>query len=154
MKSLARGQLLFVYGTLRRGSTHPVAERLAANAEYAGEARVQGELYWATEEYPGLAATRDEESYTKGDLYLLPDPGLLDVLDAYEGSAYERRRMPVESFSMGPAAAWVYVYLPSVTPERRIGHGDFLAAWTERYGEAPKALSAAASGAVPEIDPS
>lgn len=147
MKSLARGQLLFVYGTLRRGSSHPLAQRLAETAEYAGEARAQGELYWAHEDFPGLALTQDEQTYTKGDLYLLPDPALLDVLDAYEGSSYERRRLPVESFTMGPAAAWVYIYLPQPNADQRIASGDFLAALAERQ-QGQKQLAAAAGADV------
>jgi gamma-glutamylcyclotransferase (GGCT)/AIG2-like uncharacterized protein YtfP len=143
MKSLARGQLLFVYGTLRRGSSHPLAQRLADTAEHAGEARIQGELFWVQEEFPGLTLTQDENSYVRGDLYFVPDPALLDVLDNYEGESYERRRLPVESFSMGPAAAWVYIYLPPPNAEQRIANGDFLAALTERKNQ-QKSLAAAA----------
>lgn len=150
MKSLARGQLLFVYGTLRRGSSHPLAQRLAETAEYAGEARAPGALYWAGDDYPGLLPTQDE-SYTKGDLYLLPDPALLDVLDTYEGATYERRRMPVESFTMGPAAAWVYVFLAQANPNQRIESGDYLQALAERGREQDTQASAAVATG-PEVD--
>lgn len=150
MKSLARGQLLFVYGTLRRGSSHPLAQRLAESAEYAGEARAQGELYWAHEDYPGLKLTQDENAKVHGDLYLLTEPALLDALDTYEGTSYERRRLPVESVTMGPAAAWVYVYEVGVDGTKRIASGDFLQALAERQ-QTQKALSAAVSSGA-EID--
>jgi gamma-glutamylcyclotransferase (GGCT)/AIG2-like uncharacterized protein YtfP len=146
MTSLARGQLLFVYGSLRQASEHPMAQRLAATAEFAGTARTQGALYWAGDEFPGLTLTQDE-TYTNGDLYLIVDPGLLDVLDAYEGPAYERQRRPVESQSMGPAAAWVYVYLGPVSEERRIESGDFLAEAEQRMLTRRALTSAAGAGA-------
>jgi len=131
MTSLARGQLLFVYGTLRRGFPHPFAQRLAQTAEYLGEAKVQSQLYWVTEDYPGLMPSTADDHWTQGDLYSLADPALLDILDQYEGAAYERRRLPIHT-AMGPAAAWVYIYQGSITPELRIASGDFLEAARER----------------------
>jgi gamma-glutamylcyclotransferase (GGCT)/AIG2-like uncharacterized protein YtfP len=131
MSSLARGQLLFVYGTLRRGFSHPLAQRLAQTAEYMGEASVQSQLYWVTEDYPGMVPSKEEAHSVVGDLYSLSDPSLLEVLDQYEGAAYERRRLPVNS-GMGPAAAWVYVYQGAITPELKIEGGDFLLAARKR----------------------
>lgn len=146
MKSLARGQLLFVYGTLRRESSHPLAARLAATCEYLGEATLPGKLYWTKDDFPGLIPDEGPEVVT-GDLYQAPDVNLLDVLDLYDGNHYERRRLPVSSQVTGLAAAWVYLYQAPVDPERLIPSGDFLAA-----SRAQHSLTASAAVTGPQID--
>src|SRR6202012_4732674 len=45
--------LLFVYGTLMRGYSHPMARLLSANAEFLGQASCRGRLY-RVKHYPGL----------------------------------------------------------------------------------------------------
>ena len=142
MKSLARGQLLFVYGTLRRESSHPLAQRLASTSEYRGEAKIPGNLYWTGDDFPGLIPA-EVDATVVGDLYQLDDPALLDVIDVYEGSFYERKRLPVESPVTGPAAAWVYIYLGAVDPARRIEQGDFIAALRARQTQAASAVAGA-----------
>ena len=131
MKSLARGQLLFVYGTLRRDSPHPLAQRLASGCDYLGEASLPGKLYWTTGDFPALHAGEGSERVV-GDLYQVGDSQLLDVLDLYEGNLYERRRLPVSSHVTGLAAAWVYLYLGPVDPSRQIDSGDYIAASRSR----------------------
>jgi hypothetical protein len=37
---------LFVYGTLMRAFDHPMARLLSRSADFIGEARCQGRLYW------------------------------------------------------------------------------------------------------------
>ena len=146
MKSLARGQLVFVYGTLRRDSEHPLAQRLAATSEYLGEATIPGKLYWTADDFPALIAGEGPDRVV-GDLYQVGEASLLDVLDLYEGHFYERRRLPVSSSVTGLAAAWVYLYVGAVDPARLIEHGDYTAAWRAR-----QKLNASAAVAGSQID--
>lgn len=122
--------LLFVYGTLRMGSGHRMAERLRAQSLYLGPASARGRLF-SLGAYPGFAPGR--AGVTKGDLVRLHDPAVtLAWIDDYEecGAAhpppheYRRARLSVA----GPDAvveAWVYA-LPT-EGLTLIPGGDFLA---------------------------
>ncbi|HJT40314.1 MAG TPA: gamma-glutamylcyclotransferase family protein [Sphingobium sp.] len=124
-------QLLFVYGTLRRGFDGPMACWLASVSQYRGIARAQGRLY-RIDHYPGFVP--GGAHWVAGDLLALSDaPTILATLDAYEECAphfpepheYRRERLLVESPS-GPVAAWTYVYALDVGGLARIESGDFL----------------------------
>lgn len=123
---------LFVYGTLRRGSRHPLAAQLAANAKHLGEARYNGRLFRITH-YPGAVPSNFPGEWVFGDLFELHDPGLLTALDRYEGcgpddpqpTPYLRLLQNVSLADGTAAETWVYVYnLPTDTRER-INSGRF-----------------------------
>ncbi|MEM7399214.1 MAG: gamma-glutamylcyclotransferase family protein [Pseudomonadota bacterium] len=124
---------IFVYGTLRHGSNHPMARRLTAQARHIGQARTPGRLYdmgW----YP--AAMFDAESATRiiGDVFALPPGGrLLAEIDAYEEGDpnYERIRLDVTIIGGGKLHVWTYgVHTP---PNNRvIPGGDFLVHWNAK----------------------
>ncbi|ODS00724.1 hypothetical protein AUC68_14185 [Methyloceanibacter methanicus] len=124
---------IFVYGTLRQGSNHPMARRLAAQARHVGQARATGKLYdmgW----YP--AALFDENAPTRiiGDVFALP-PGdrLLAELDAYEHGDpnYARISLDVSLIGGGGILAWTYGV--SAPPNARvIPGGDFLTHWNAK----------------------
>lgn len=125
------GGLIFVYGTLRAGSGHPMAERLAREAEWLGNATVEGRLFrisW----YPGLKRAEGGGQSVLGDVYRLRTPGeTLAWLDEYEASAgdspeYERVRTLVSLQAGGMLEVWVYYYLGSVESAEFLAHGDFL----------------------------
>lgn len=113
----SRPDLLFVYGSLRGKSTHPMARALAAGADYLGQAWVQGILYrisW----YPGLVPGDDPLRLVPGDLYCLHSPEkLLPLLDEYEECTprfpepheYRRAVMMVRHDGQD-RAAWAYIY--------------------------------------------
>lgn len=76
--------LLFVYGTLRRGTGHPMAERLADAAQWLGSATIEGNLY-LVHRYPALVATPGHAAVV-GDLFRLNHAAIsLAWLDVYEG---------------------------------------------------------------------
>ena len=125
---------LFVYGTLMRGSSHPMAQELAARASYLGAARYNGRLYRITH-YPGVVASRMSDEWVAGDVYELPDTVLLTALDRYEGcgpddakpTQYLRRLQPVTLSGGTSVEAWVYVYNWPVEKLTRIVSGRFYA---------------------------
>lgn len=76
--------LLFVYGTLRRGCGSVEAQRLHAQATWLGQGRVRGRLY-RVDWYPALVACRSGGDEVTGDIYRLNDPDAAFVwLDHYE----------------------------------------------------------------------
>jgi gamma-glutamylcyclotransferase (GGCT)/AIG2-like uncharacterized protein YtfP len=78
---------LFVYGTLRRLSQHPMARRLAQAARHVGAARIAGRLY-NLGRFPGLKAPRSPDDRVHGDVYDLGENSAetLRALDAYENA--------------------------------------------------------------------
>ncbi len=133
-------ECLFVYGTLRRGTRSAAAldlrADLAVHATWRGAAAFQGRLYslgW----YPGVVPSPCREDRVVGDVYSLPDPGLiLARLDAYEGcdpgspqpTEYVRRRQTVHLEGGEIIEAWVYLYNLPTLGLPRIASGDFLRA--------------------------
>lgn len=107
--------LLFVYGTLRRGSRAAPAALLRAEARWLGVAEAGGRLY-DIGGYPGLVAA--EDARVEGDLFAMTQPAaLLPMLDAYEECSaafaepheYRRERIAVH-FEGRDVMAWTYVY--------------------------------------------
>jgi gamma-glutamylcyclotransferase (GGCT)/AIG2-like uncharacterized protein YtfP len=111
----AAPELLFVYGTLCAGSSHPMASFLAGRARLLGEASSAGRVL-DLGEYPGLVDDEDPDQRVAGELWelLAPSGPTLAALDDYEGCAeglFERVRRAVSSESVGaPQLAWVYLY--------------------------------------------
>lgn len=123
---------LFVYGTLRRGSRHPLAGQLAAKARHLGEARYNGRLYRITH-YPGVVPSSTPDEWVFGDLFELTDPDLLVALDRYEGcgptdpqpTQYVRQLQTVALPDGTTAETWMYVYNRPVETRERIKSGRF-----------------------------
>jgi gamma-glutamylcyclotransferase (GGCT)/AIG2-like uncharacterized protein YtfP len=111
---------LFVYGTLRRCFDNPMARTLRANAEFAGEAVVEGTVYQVHPRYPGLIPGL---GLAEGELYRLKNFGVLEELDRYEGCSaedplpheYRRDEMAAVLPDGSSVTAWVYVYQRDVT---------------------------------------
>lgn len=124
--------LLFVYGTLRRGfARHSVLQRV--HARYVGRGTTQGELY-DLGEFPGAQKSQSASTRIIGEIYQLPNPArALRVLDEIEGF---RPRDPASSlFRRDTAAillendkqltAWVYWLNREPWPTSRILSGDY-----------------------------
>ncbi len=116
---------LFVYGTLRRGFENRYARLLDRSARYLGPARVLGRLY-DLGRYPGIQLQMEPEEWVTGDLFRLRNAAAtLDVLDEYEGPAFER----VAATAIRPNGArtrcWVYEYRRPLPQDRRILSGDY-----------------------------
>jgi gamma-glutamylcyclotransferase (GGCT)/AIG2-like uncharacterized protein YtfP len=133
---------LFVYGSLRPASGHPMAARLAQLVTVVGPATVAGLLY-DTGRYPALVLGEGGGA-VHGELLALPDDAirrrrLLAELDHYEGSLHG----PAAAFSLFHRAAtdvrrddgfvvraWTYIYARDVHGLRVLPHGDWLARGT------------------------
>src|ERR1700754_3916806 len=74
---------LFVYGTLKRESSLPLAQELNRCATFEGEARFNGRLYLVSL-YPAAIPSDRPEEWVYGELYVVRDPGFLVTLDRYE----------------------------------------------------------------------
>jgi len=132
---------LFVYGTLRAESGHPMARRLRVGAKRLSRGSAPGALY-DFGEYPGAVFAADARYRVIGDVFKLgPNPRLLADLDKYEGFKGEDddlfRRIAVEVHldQGGTVEAWTYGLRESPRA-RLIGAGDFIA---DRRLRAPKA---------------
>jgi gamma-glutamylcyclotransferase (GGCT)/AIG2-like uncharacterized protein YtfP len=123
---------LFVYGTLRAGSAHPMAHRLRVGATHLGRGSAAGSLY-DFGDHPGAVFEANAKYRVVGDVFLLrAGPRLLADLDRYEGFTGEGddmfRRIAIEvALDRGGAVqAWTYG-LQTAPRARLIGTGDFIA---------------------------
>ena len=118
---------IFVYGTLRSESDHPMARRLCAQARLVGKGSVSGRLYdcgW----YPAAMFDDSETRRIVGDVFALKlGAKLLAELDDYEAGDPNYARVPIEVTLLngGMVLAWAYgVKQPPNT--RLIPSGDFI----------------------------
>ncbi len=118
---------IFVYGTLRSESGHPMARRLFARARLVGKGRVPGRLYdlgW----YPAAMFDEREKRHILGDVFALPDAKLLAELDAYESGDRNYRRLPLRVALLGGGTVSAWAYGVAKPPNARvIPSGDFVA---------------------------
>jgi len=119
---------IFVYGTLRSESDHPMARRLSSQARHVGKGSVPGRLYdlgW----YPAAMFDEGEKRLIIGDVFALKPGGrLLAELDAYEAGDpnYARTPLEVKLAGGGTVTAWGYG-VSEAPPARLIHSGDFIA---------------------------
>jgi gamma-glutamylcyclotransferase (GGCT)/AIG2-like uncharacterized protein YtfP len=97
--------LVFIYGSLRRGSAGSMSVRFPG-ARFIAEAEVSGSLY-DLGEYPG-ALTDESNSLVIGEAYEVDD-GLLNKLDDFEASSNYRRQQVEISLGSQQSTGWVYV---------------------------------------------
>ena len=123
---------LFVYGTLKRRSRHPMARRLAESARHVGAAKIAGRLY-NLGRFPGLKQPRSPHDWVQGDVYDLGDNAerTLQEMDAYEKAEsppptpYERELATASLVDGGVMTVWVYWYRGNVTEEHLIVSGSY-----------------------------
>lgn len=124
------GELVFVYGTLRRGGSN--AFRMDG-AEFVASGKAGGAMFvisW----YPGLVLDA-AQGQVLGDLYRVR-PEQLATLDEFEGLAAgelegsEYRRVKTEVILLekpyGSVDAWVWEWKGDVNPAKRILSGDWM----------------------------
>ena len=125
---------LFVYGTLRADSGHPMARRLRVVAKHLGKGSAPGSLY-DFGDHPGAFFALDSKYRVKGDLFRLgANPRVLTDLDKYEGvtgeedadEPFHRIVVEVRRDSGEVVEAWTYA-LKAPPRARLIGTGDFIA---------------------------
>lgn len=122
---------LFVYGTLRSESRHPVAQLLRGQAKLVGKASAPGVLCdfgW----YPGALFRPDAKTRVVGDVYALRHAErLLAQLDDYETgdpvSPFFRRIAIVVRLDGGRALeSWTYELCEAPARLKPIESGDFI----------------------------
>jgi gamma-glutamylcyclotransferase (GGCT)/AIG2-like uncharacterized protein YtfP len=126
---------LFVYGTLRADSGHPMARRLRAGARHIGAGSASGSLY-DFGDHPGAVFALNSRYRVKGDVFRLrSNPHVLTDLDRYEGVSgdddsdeafFHRIVIEVKLDKGETVEAWAYA-LKETPRARLIGSGDFIA---------------------------
>ena len=121
-------QLVFVYGTLRRGGSNHFR---MAGAEFVSSGTVSGRLY-RIDWYPGLVLDEAGDEI-HGEVYSV-DAEQLAALDIFEGlsageiegSEYRRVATTVMQRNSLPITAWVWEWLGLTDESRRLTDGDWL----------------------------
>ena len=136
MESSTEEDLLFVYGTLRRGSDSGMHQLLAQSATRLGPATFQGRLY-RIDWYPGAIDAENAQDKVVGEVYQLREPARLwPRLDDYEGCGVDDRdrkefvrvRRDVCLNSGSVRKTWIYLYNGPTADLSRIESGDFFIA--------------------------
>jgi gamma-glutamylcyclotransferase (GGCT)/AIG2-like uncharacterized protein YtfP len=104
--------LVFVYGTLRRGSGARAMSIRFPDSKFIAEAKVTGSLY-DLGAYPGLLLN-DSNSLVTGEVYEVDDE-LLNKLDDFEASSSYWRKQIEISLDAHKTRCWIYV--PDDNPE-------------------------------------
>jgi gamma-glutamylcyclotransferase (GGCT)/AIG2-like uncharacterized protein YtfP len=123
---------LFVYGTLRRRSRHPMARRLAELAHYIGPAKIAGRLY-DLGRYPGLQEPRGPHDWVQGDVYDLGEHAAqtMQEMDAYENAEspqpafFDRQLAQVVIHDGRELSVWVYWFRGALREEQYIRSGSY-----------------------------
>ncbi len=126
------GDLLFVYGTLRRGVCANRFRHLMRGCAYRTKGSLRGQLYEVAG-YPGAVATERTRDRIHGELYRVIDARALIRLDAYEECSggftepheFVRRRRRVTLENGRRVWAWVYLFNHDTAELRRIRSGDY-----------------------------
>lgn len=124
----AEPQVVFVYGTLRRGGSNHFR---MAGAEFISTGTITGRMY-RIDWYPGLVLDPAGDEI-HGETYRV-DPEQLTALDLFEGlaagetegSEYRRVETTVIQQNSQALNAWVWEWLGETDESQRIADGDWL----------------------------
>ncbi|WP_227711975.1 gamma-glutamylcyclotransferase [Sneathiella sp. P13V-1] len=125
---------MFVYGTLRKDSTSPMAHIIDEYCDLIGEAYIHGSLY-DLGTYPGVITGDEYTGKVFGQLFLLKDERkVLSEFDYYEECSddfpkphlYIREALDVYFPNGGKGKAWVYIYNRDVSDATFIPEGDYI----------------------------
>jgi gamma-glutamylcyclotransferase (GGCT)/AIG2-like uncharacterized protein YtfP len=127
---MKKGDLLFVYGTLRKGERADLSRSSHSMCvDFVGEDSINGEIYnlgW----YPGLKYTTDdfntEFPTVEGDVFRIRSSSVVPFLDAYEG--YPNLYNRIETRTASGKVVWVYTYNHAVSEGQLVRAGN----WRER----------------------
>jgi gamma-glutamylcyclotransferase (GGCT)/AIG2-like uncharacterized protein YtfP len=115
--------LVFVYGTLRRGSARAMSMRFP-NSRFIADAKVSGSLY-DLGAYPGLRLN-DSNSLVMGEVYEVDDE-ILNELDDFESSSNYMRKQVEISLGTDSRVCWTYEPNPEFySPRTLITSGDWI----------------------------
>ena len=115
--------LVFVYGTLRRGSARAMFVRFPGS-KFIAEAKVSGSLY-DLGAYPGLLLN-ESNSLVIGEVYEVDDE-ILNELDDFEAASNYRRKQVEISLGTLSRTCWIYEPDPEFYSLRTlISSGDWI----------------------------
>jgi gamma-glutamylcyclotransferase (GGCT)/AIG2-like uncharacterized protein YtfP len=117
-------ELLFVYGSLRRGfGAQGLMRRL--RARYLGKGSVEGQLF-DVGRFPAAVKAPRSRMRVVGELYRMPSANRSFLrLDQYEGRSYSRDLAEVELQNGKRTRAWIYWMKRVPASKRRIRGGDY-----------------------------
>ncbi len=125
--------LLFVYGTLRRGSGRRPDDLLGEEAEFVGRATFRGRLY-DVDDYPGAVPSGDPSDTVHGEIYRLTNAeAVLRRIDKYEevdsrdpsAGLYRREITEVALEDGHTTQAWIYLFNRPTRGLRPIPSGEY-----------------------------
>jgi gamma-glutamylcyclotransferase (GGCT)/AIG2-like uncharacterized protein YtfP len=125
---------LFVYGSLRSESPHPMARRLRSGAKLLGKASAAGALY-DLGYYPGATFAPDHKTRVLGEVFIIhhasPLKAALDIYEGAEtdtiGSMYGPVEIGVELERGGSRLAVVYALKRIPRYAKPVESGDWIA---------------------------
>jgi gamma-glutamylcyclotransferase (GGCT)/AIG2-like uncharacterized protein YtfP len=126
-------EVLFVYGTLRRGGGHEL-EKMFEDARFIEEGEFCGKMV-LVDYFPGVIDATEPQAMVSGEIYELDGDGKsLMELDEFEdfrpldpqGGVYRRERRRIRMKSGGWKDAWIYIYNHPIGQLRAIESGDFV----------------------------
>lgn len=126
---MKKGELVFVYGTLRRGERADLARQQAQfGVSFIGTDAINGKMYHLGA-YPGVKTEAvDVFERTKpsviGEVFRIRHESIIILMDTYEGypELYER----LQTRTAEGRLVWVYTYNHPVTPDQLIESGDWV----------------------------
>ena len=129
--NLSSGDLVAVYGTLRKGQSNNAGTGLSENAEYLGSTTVKGVLF-SLGGFPGLVQEYEgvEPAAVVVDVYELKNDKIGRRLDSLEGYSPDREyndfytRMLVQD--RAGQDMHIYYYMGDVSMRRLIESGDWV----------------------------
>lgn len=115
--------LIFIYGSLRRGSPGSMSVRFP-RSEFIAETKVRGNL-WDLGAYPGLQLS-NSASLVSGEVYEIDDE-TLKLLDQFEESSNYRRSQFEITLGAEARTCWTYEPDPSFySLHKLISSGDWI----------------------------
>lgn len=110
-------EMVFVYGTLRRGGSNNFR---MADSHFVAEGKVRGRLY-RIDWYPGFVVDENAGPVV-GEIFMV-SVETMAALDEFEGSEYRRVKVAVELVDQGDsftAETWIWEWLGETREDQRI----------------------------------
>tara|TARA_R110000751_G_scaffold249309_1_gene349027 strand:- start:21 stop:707 length:687 start_codon:yes stop_codon:yes gene_type:complete len=127
-------QLVFVYGTLKKGyGLNPV---LGTDAKMIGDGLLHDHIIYDLGHFPGVSA-KDGAGPVVGEVYEVGSRVMphIDSVES-EGSLYRRKRVTVEIEDTGypndEVEAWTYIYMGGTPTHDHIASGEWSRDWRKR----------------------